>query len=219
MKEKWFVPSLKDDYEVIIYYDDQKCPSAKYLYNGWTKTTLRKVENIINAVESTIELSKQGYSDIFIYADIDIQFFQRTQNLILKYMQNQDMVFQRDTPKGAICSGFFACRASKKTLAFWNGVKQRMMKKGCSDQPAVNTLLRVKNPYNISWDYLPKEFFGGGTISGKYWTPGKRLAVPYRIVLHHANWTTGIENKIKQLKYVRKIVNQRRNEKKKFYNA
>ena len=44
------------------------------------------------------------------------------------------------------------------------------------------------------------------------WEPGCELNIPQDIVMHHANWTIGIENKIAQLQYVRDIVNSRDNE-------
>jgi len=66
------------------------------------------------------------------------------------------------------------------------------------------------NPYGIRWNYLPRQFFGGGTLAGKAWKPGMVLQVPQDIVLHHANWTIGIENKIAQLKYVKNVVDSRK---------
>jgi hypothetical protein len=68
--------------------------------------------------------------------------------------------------------------------------------------------LRIKdctfypNPYGIIWGYLPITFFSPGAISNKKWQSGQRIDIPKNIVLHHANWTEGIENKIAQLQYV-----------------
>lgn len=67
----------------------------------------------------------------------------------------------------------------------------------------------MPNAYGLKWDYLPPAFFGGGTLSGREWRPGMSLSVPDPIVLHHANWTVGIGNKIAQLKYVKKTVDQK----------
>lgn len=64
-----------------------------------------------------------------------------------------------------------------------------------------------KNPFNIKVNHLPSTFFSGGTSTAKVWNPGDQLIIPDNIVLHHANWTIGVENKINQLKYVKSLVN------------
>lgn len=203
-KDEWFLPSIKDDYEVIINFDEQRCDTARFCQKGWKKTTTQKITYIIEAIRDTM-------GEVFVYSDIDIQFFAPTKGYIIKAMRGQDLVFQRDTPSGSVCSGFFACRSSEKTLKFFQGVQKYMRDNNCSDQEAVNGLIRSKNPFDVHWSYLPKEFFGGGTLTGRQWKPGKRLPVPYHIILHHANWTFGgIDYKIKQLKYVKSLVKQRK---------
>lgn len=203
-KNQWFLPTLQDDYEVIIHFDEQQCESARYCHKGWKQTTLKKVEHIIEAV-------KENMGDVFVYFDIDIQFFGCTRQPIEQAMHDKDLVFQRDAPSGAVCSGCFACRASEKTRQYWQAVRQYMLDHDCSDQEAVNALLRLQNAFNLIWEYLPTTFFGGGTLTGKQWQPGKTLSIPHHIILHHANWTYGgIEHKIKQLEYVRKKVERRR---------
>lgn len=58
----------------------------------------------------------------------------------------------------------------------------------------------------VSWDYFPKEIFGGGTLTGRGWKPGDDLKIPSEIIIHHANWTYGLEDKINQLQFVRSKV-------------
>ena len=78
-----------------------------------------------------------------------------------------------------------------------------------SDQNALKHFLRESNPFHIKWGYLPIEFFGGGTLTCKIWEPGKSLPVPQNIIMHHANFTKGVDNKIAQLHYIKDIVKQR----------
>ncbi len=203
LKDNWFLPTIQDDYEVIIKLGEQRCPSAKFRQDGWVETTLDKVDVIIEAIE-------QNWGNIFIFADIDIQFFKPTEQLILEAMSGKDMVVQRDNPSGVICSGFFACRANEKTLQLWKAVKQFMIDNHRDDQNSLNKFMRHKNPFDIKWDYLPSEFFGGGTLTETSWRPGRTLPIPNNIVLHHANWTVGIPNKIAQLNYVRSEVESKK---------
>lgn len=68
--------------------------------------------------------------------------------------------------------------------------------------------LRRRNPFQLRWGYLPEEFFSCGIFKPEVWTPGKSFPVPKNIVLHHANWTMGVENKLAQLAYVKSAVNR-----------
>ena len=102
LKDNWFLPSLKEtnkDLEIIIKYYDQECPSAEYLKAGWNQTMFRKVEMILEAIED-------NWGSIFIYADIDIQFFGSIKEVIEREMEGYDMVVQKDRPDGLICAVF-----------------------------------------------------------------------------------------------------------------
>ena len=51
---------------------------------------------------------------------------------------------------------------------------------------------------------------GGGTFTGHGWKPEQKLTIPDEILMHHANYTQGIKNKIAQLKYVKTVVSKRK---------
>ncbi len=213
LKDKWFLPSIQDDFDLVIEFHKQTCPSANFMHAGWTSTTIKKVELIVRAIE-------ENWNKIFIFSDVDIQFFAPTQSKIEQLMNGKDMVIQKNSPRGMLCSGFFACRGNEKTLQLWQDAHKLMLdNQKISDQVALNRGLNnpkgrrkgrrkgKKNKYNIIWNYLPNTFFN----PRRNWEPGKRLAIPNNIVMHHANWTRGIKNKIAQLRYVRNRVNRRKN--------
>lgn len=207
LKDRFFLPSIQDDFEIVLEFCEQTCPSAKFKSKGWTKTTIRKVDLIIRAI-------KENWGSVFIFSDVDIQFFCPIQNTILMYMTDKDMVIQKNNPSGVLCSGFFACRGNEKTLRLWEDVKRKMEQDDSdSDQISLNRCIKrnsKKNPYGIAWDYLPDTFFGGGTLTGYLWKPGMSLFIPHDIMIHHANWTNGVKNKIAQLVYVRDEVRNRK---------
>lgn len=203
MKDEWFLPSLQDDYEIIMQFFDQECSAASFMSQGWKKTTIHKVELWLQA-------AKDNTDKIFICSDVDIQFFQPTQKLLEEFMNDNDLVVQQDTPGGGICSGFFACRGNDRTIKLFEAMLQCMKKYADkSDQACLKQFIKKSNPFNIKWQLLPVEFFGGGTLTAKLWKPGVTLPVPQNIVMHHANWTKGITNKIAQLKHVKTVVEQR----------
>ena len=199
----WFLPSIKDDYDVIVEHHEQLCPSALYMSDGWTNATLKKVDMIVKAI-------KENWGDVFVYSDVDIQFFRPTKDILLDAINGLDMVIQRDNPSGLLCTGFFACRANERTLAIWQEVQRLLSDKEflkntplSDDQSVFNKLLK-ENQFPLIFDYLPARFLSGGTLTGTLWNVGDKLIIPENIVLHHANWTiNGVKNKIEELLYVR----------------
>jgi hypothetical protein len=203
LKDQFFLPSIQDDFDIVVEFCEQTCPTAGFMSEGWTETTARKVDLILRAI-------RENWGKIFIFSDVDIQFFAPIESTILMLMQDNDIIMQRNNPEGVLCTGFFACRGNEKTLRLWNDVKKTMQTKQLqSDQISFNQCIKrrsKRNHYNVAWDYLPDTFFGGGTLTGYIWSPGKSLPVPDGIMLHHANWTKGIKNKIAQLLYVQNEV-------------
>jgi hypothetical protein len=206
LRDKYFLPSIQDDFDIIIENVDQTCSSAQFMNKGWTKTTIQKVNLIIRAIH-------ENWGEIFIFSDVDIQFFAPIKKIIIDLMKDNDLIMQKNCPDGVLCTGFFACIGNERTLALWTAVKSTMIKnKSQSDQISFNQCIKrhsKTNPYGVKWNYLPNIFFGAGTMSaypGYNWTVGKTLNIPDSIVMHHANWTKGIKNKIAQLKFVKNSV-------------
>src|SRR5271155_4223618 len=81
LKNNWFLPSIQDDFEIEIRFFPQECEAAIFKESGWNTTMLHKIEMIIEAIQ-------KNWNKIFIYADIDIQFFKPMAKLIENYMNN-----------------------------------------------------------------------------------------------------------------------------------
>lgn len=201
-RDQYFLPSLKDDFKVIVKNADQICQTAKYMSPGWNDFMIKKVDLIIDAIN-------ENWNKVFIYSDVDIQFFRPFKHLIPTLIQNNDIVIQKEKPKLDVCAGFFICRGNKRTLKLWQAIKQKMLSNPkLDDQVPLNQLLLNSNPYKVKYSRLPNEFFLPALSSLKIWIPGNKLIIPKEIILHHANWTIGIENKIAQLNYIKNEVTQ-----------
>jgi hypothetical protein len=127
-----------------------------------------------------------------------------------------DIFFQTDAWKNAsglgnICTGFFICKANIRTRAFWTLVGECMRRLGEGDQRTSQEIIRRNVILGLKVGYLPPEFWGPGSLqtSPARWEPGLPLAPPMDILMHHANWTVGTANKLKQLEYVASVVRQR----------
>ena len=198
-RDQWFLPTLQDDYELVLESHEQECPTGVYLEEGWMKTMEHKLDVILRGI-------RENWGDVFLHSDMDVQFFGATLNLIQEQMKGKDIVFQRDDPCGGICAGFFACRGSENTLRFFQEVKNRMHTDDRDDQSILNTLLTQEQHPDVAWGLLSRDFYGAGQFTDTEWKPGDALPMPSSIVMHHANWTTGIENKVAQLQYVRSMM-------------
>ena len=220
---EWFRPSLKDNFEVILIKGTYQKQAVNYQENGWYDITREKTEYIIKAIQD-------NWNEVFIFSDPDIQFFLKTENCIRNLSKNRDLVLQRDSPSGKICSGFFALRGNDKTLRLWQDIYNLIGSEKGDDQDCLNSLMLITsnflikclyklldlktkyqfskyglNPYGIKWEYLPKEFLSGGNVTGRYWKPGMSLELPKNIIMHHANWTVGLKNKLAQLEHVKTL--------------
>lgn len=213
----YFLPSLRDNFELIIDKKDQLTKSGIYMEDRWIDTMFFKVDTIIKGITENI-----NSNSLFVHSDIDIQFFGPVEEEIIKCTNNYDMVFQ----KGArsINNGFFVCRANQKNLMFWRDVKDFMKENNVHDEAASKTLLglpldyydnsnsafkKFENKYKISWIYLPVDIFVGGQYCVESFESQKLISPPLTTLMHHATSTVGFEGKIRQLEHVKNFLSIR----------
>ena len=188
--DEWFLPSLKDQVDLHVFEFPQTCKTARYMSQGWTRTTIRKIEMLLHAIE-------RHPNRPIVYADVDIQFFEPFVEDLLSELKGHDLVIQRNGPGGMGCTGFMAFYGSRKVKRlFLKALALMKSDRETSDQPAINQAIATSK---IKWKLLPNRYACAGTLSGQHWNPHEPLLLPYPLILHHANWTVGIENKIAQL--------------------
>lgn len=208
--DKWFKPSVKDDFNIRLNLYAQEAKDGVFEKLGWMNTMRHKNDMLTKAV-------KDNMNDLFVFSDVDIQFFGRIKATLLEELGEMDVLFQRDASdafgndkmRGVACSGFFICRGNKRTLSFFKTVRKTFEEDDSikGDQVAFNRVL-AENKMKLKWGYLSDKFFSPGAreaIPGKnwVWAPGVPFGLPEGLLMHHANWTRGIDNKIQQLEYVR----------------
>jgi hypothetical protein len=207
--EEWFKPSLKDDFELVVEERRQTCPSARFMDNGWRETMIHKVDLILRAIE-------ENPGEVFIHSDVDVQFFKPVKDIIRGLIGDKDMVIQRNNASGSVCPGFFAAKGNKKNLRLWRHIRKQLHnRQDTNDQLLLNSVLRSKwnilrqFKFGIKWSHLPFSFYSVGPDRARQWRPGIDLCIPKDIVMHHANWTVGLEQKIAQLRHVKDMVKSR----------
>lgn len=196
--DEWFAPSLWADASLEAHFISS-CTGGFYRSMQWQTAIMHKLELILNMATTNL-------GETMIFADVDIQFFRNPIALLCSALEHQDIVFQAESPFNNCCTGFFAMRCTPSTTRLWHNIFEIVVKSNgkLHDQDALNLILaKSALCFECRIGILPSIFLGGGTLTGQPWEPGVDLNVPEDIVLHHANFTKGIANKIQQLELVR----------------
>lgn len=188
---------FEDGLDLEIKFLPQECDSGSYHSKGWGRTMKRKVEYIIDALNNTKDDS------FMIHSDIDIQFFGKIKSDLETIMnkENKDIFFQNDGHQ--VCMGFFICKKNKNILNLFTNVLNDL-ENHMDDQFAVNHFLR-KN--DINYGILPERYFTIGIRNSLWSGEDIKFNIPDNIIMHHANFTVGIENKINLLKKIKTQIN------------
>lgn len=203
--ENWLYPSAtKSGFSVCgKKYEEQMCPTANYATSGWRYTQYQKIKYYLDC------LKKHNSSDVVVCCDVDINFIRKCGAQVLSFLGGYDIAFQQNI-KGEVCSGFFVARCSLNTINFFEAVKLLLEKKllesdvGGGEQYVIWSLLK-SNKHNASVGFLPSQLIWNPR--GKY-NSVYDLKIPKNIMVHHANWVDGMDNKIDQLNYVVEYLNE-----------
>ena len=192
MYEDYFLKTLPNEFELISNEIPQECESGEFYEDGWDKTCFRKVELFLRACEENMD-------EIFVYSDVDIQFFGKIKDELIAQLGDFDIACQNDTAH-YYCSGFFICRANKRTL---NMFREMVRNYSAEDQTTLN-----KHIHLCRSKFLSPKFFTIGHLLNTAWT-GQEFNINGEILMHHSNWVSGINNKIKLMELVREKNNDR----------
>ena len=193
--DKYFYKSIKKyepNAEIVISTTDQLCKSGGFYDNGWKDTMKQKVICYIRACE-------ENMGNFFIWSDVDIEFYAPFIDTCLKEIENKDIAFQY--AKKEYNAGFFICKCNEKTLKFFKHVLSVYDNYGC-DQMALN-----KNINMIDAKYLSNKFWSI-IHCYDYWE-GQDFNINMNIVMAHAIYTKGIQNKVILLNKIKEKINKR----------
>lgn len=221
MFERFFEPTVPESFELCAFKFDQECPTGEYHSKGWVQAVARKIEVIRDGIERAIE---EG-DDFIMFSDCDIQYFEDCAQDITRLMQYHDFIAQDDD---VYCTGFMAIRCDDRARFMWKWCAENLEKYGC-DQPTGNAFIKYHQRYTIRAKMLPKPLWFGAMKEhaeagemrfGKFprmeyfnhmhlgtepavWDGESEIKVSpeqlSRMRMMHANYTQGIENKIKLL--------------------
>lgn len=187
--ENFFLKTVpKEEFDIISYEIPQECPSASFYQCGWEQTCFQKVKIFL-------KICKENIGNTFVFSDVDVQFFGNIKDVLLDELGEFDIACQNDTGN-TYCSGFFICRANQNTLKMFESMVEKY---DTEDQKTLN-----QNIHLVKSKFLSNKFFTIGNLIHNSWKPSLFFPlIPTSILMHHANFTIGIENKIKLLNAVR----------------
>lgn len=211
----YFMPTFpfRKEIELTILHRPQHCKTASFETKGWKETMRDKSTCFYEKVSECKD------DEIFMFIDPDIQFFKDFYNDIITRMNTGlDILWQNDVI-GGVNTGFFAVRNNNRTRGFFKTILGNLDSKDFSqEQVLANYLLQNIRQYPsiaVNWSFMPDEYWTYGHIAASIdprtggcrggWTPESLdFEIPKNIIIHHANWTQGINNKIKLLDIVKK---------------
>ena len=154
-----------------------------------------------------LKIIREEATEDFIFADADIVFLRPSLKIILEEMSSFDILFQNDGPHRPFCAGLFVMKINEGTLRFldtWIS-KSEFKLTGPNefgydedDQDVLNG--GIIQTSKLSYGKLSLRFTNPCHLMGNHNLPlwdGRKLDFPSEILVFHANWTEGIENKIK----------------------
>jgi hypothetical protein len=180
-------PNLKVQSDLIEQFG-----KGVFMDDGWERSMSKKLDQIIKACES---------EEIFIHSDSDVYFFRDIEKKILEELGDFDIAFQDDGYVG-LCMGFFVCRPNKKVIDLFKSVKSILSNFEGHDQNALNSIISSSG---VRYKKLSHFFFNYGQKNGKTWE-GEDFDVDPNILILHANWVIGVENKLKLIYKVKQKI-------------
>lgn len=192
--QQHFLPGLPSDVQV------RECSikstgEGRYLSGGWQ-------DGVIAKLEFALQFCQEHPGSLFVVSDVDIQFFPEFTIDVLRLefeASGADVLFQKETASELsqeVNTGFYIARATP-----WMGSLLEHAIKNAAD--AV-----VRNDQTLINDLLPPAEAGKtwSYLRSAYYARSHGFPPPSGVVLHHANVTSSVEEKISQLQRVRTYV-------------
>ena len=208
MYKTYFLPSIKDNFQLFPHCFEQDCPQGVLNAPGFLKTAMHKLETLEQAVLENID-------QVVFFSDVDIIFLEPVVPTVLQYLEGHDLVAQQGWPSQALCSGFMAMRANHKTLKMIQDAMVILAEYGGDgDQSAIRESLERNT--QLKWRLLPPTHFPNGARvmksmrknSGEIarFKPGTEIELDHQVLLFHANWCLNLEYKYDFLGSVNQIL-------------
>ena len=203
----YFLSSLPSDVTLEAKELPQDSPSGECWSEGYDITEHKKIKYFKEACESN-----QG--NIIICCDADIQFFGDIVETVTAELGDYDLACQddgfypADADRLPLCVGFMVVRCNQNTINLFTKMDENFT--------TDSQLMLIKYKEECQYKLLSNKFFTAGQSLGwRGWNycdcsgGEKTFTIPNPILMHHANYTFGFDNKKKLLDIVKERVEAR----------
>lgn len=184
----------KDELQIRSVKHKQTTINGVFMEHGWEEAMKFKLQVIIQAIH-------ENKNSNFIFSDVDIVFHNKFVDDLLNSIQDNDIICQED--RGTLCAGFFMAKGNERVLELFTRIYNTFTEL-VNDQVALNhykdmvkyQLLDTEKYYTIG-NYFNNE---NGT---HVWDNITSITPPKKILMHHANYVLGVDNKLKLLNMIK----------------
>lgn len=222
----WFMPTLPATLSCVSKKLPQDCPSGEFNADGFNLTMRKKVGFILDIID-------QEWGNTFLFSDVDVQFFSPDLTHDLETYEvgdepNQNVMVCMDDVLP--CAGFWYARATPTLKSLWMNV-YNLTDRVANDQIALWAILHSYPQWYrvglfprmqyLNYNHIHLEYYSrirnvnynshnvwNGTTTDEFSIlSDNSYSTP---LVHHANYTVGMSNKIKLMEIVRNAVNSRK---------
>jgi len=146
-----------------------------------------------------------------VYFDSDIVIFGDVIKSMASHLDHYDLAFQKD--RDCVCAGMFICKRNDAVMNFFNTVLNRLICDknqyvfSAADQTIINEMLKADSSEIKVGMLNENQFttFGNINVDKQLWEEGDVFTLNEEVLAFHANFTIGINNKIKLMEYVKSL--------------
>lgn len=192
--EKYFLPTLPEGAEVILKDLGKNTDDGSFLSAEWQDAMCAKIRHALGFCERAEE------GQLFLVSDVDVQFFPSFDTgKFAAYFDSLccDLAFQKERMRkgdAEVNCGFYAGRNTLAVRSLLKASLQRIESDAIkNEQVVINNMMESMA---VPFAFLDQRFYArshGFPPSADVW-------------IHHANWTTTIDQKVDQLDRVRRVL-------------
>ena len=173
------------EYELNAGVGEQRCSDGGFCTENFGKTCFEKIKFMI-------ESNEWESNEIIMFCDSDVIFLNKTKEFFLNELGKLDMIFQNDD--NTCNTGIYLCRKNKRVKSLLENV---LLKNNYhNEQVALNDII---NNHDIKYKLFDYKVWNVKFSGIDPWDGQVDINFPPDILMYHANYMLGTENKKKAL--------------------
>ena len=221
--DKFFLKTFpfESGVSLILERMPQICSTGWLFAEGWRDQMIEK-QKFINKNLQTFFVD-----EILVFCDVDISFYGDIKEDLIECLGDNDIAFMKDhnSDQFGRCGGFFILKSNDKMRRLFGQVLSNLSSFNereaatfnTSEQQTINSAL--SSMPDLKWTYLPPRYYTHGLYteglknfseenqSGLWWEnkdeeEKENVFIPDDMKVHHANWASGVDNKMGLLEFI-----------------